>query len=171
MERRLERIEASMAACSSAVGPLSAILRRIESILAVGRGILLGAPSQEMSDSPAAYAATTWHSDQRARLTEYRPGRPQMPADHRCAPGGCAEPPPPLPAGVEGFHQGWADRKLDMSRSVIPLLGGSLLVGAAPTSRYHTRNIATQNYDILIFLGIIGIAVLISASNYIKRYN
>jgi len=92
-----------MAACSSAVGPLSAILRRIESILAVGRGILLGAPIAGMSNSPAAHAATAWHTDQRARLTTIRPSRPQMPADHRCAPGGCAEPPPPLPAGVEGF--------------------------------------------------------------------
>lgn len=56
-----------------------------------------------MSDSPAAHAATAWHADQRARITGYRPRRPQMPDDHRCAPGGCAEPPPPLPAGVEGF--------------------------------------------------------------------
>jgi hypothetical protein len=53
-----------------------------------------------MSD---AAATTAWHADQRARITSYRPVRPQMPNEHRCAATGCAEPPPPLPAGVEGF--------------------------------------------------------------------
>jgi len=47
----------------------------------------------------AAAAATAWHRDQRARVAGFKPSRPEMPGEHRCAPS-CTEPPPPLPPGI-----------------------------------------------------------------------
>ena len=125
MERRLARIEASICACSSAVGTLSAILRRIESILARQHGNLLAELSQEMS----ATASTAWHREQRRRITAFQPSRPEMPGNYRCAPN-CAEP-IPLPNIPENFTV----NSPVISVPTVIVLAGLVLAGGLLTFR------------------------------------
>ena len=49
----------------------------------------------------AAQAASDWQKEQVARVTAYKPARPEMPNDHRCATGDteCTAQTPPPPPG------------------------------------------------------------------------